>query len=59
MESLTADFNQFSRTRAKTFLNVPHVQKSLKSFGVFFKVNIWQLVHSLCGDNKVVPFHLC
>ena len=43
MENLTPDFNQFSRTRAKTFLNVPHVQKSLKSFGVFFKVNIRQL----------------
>ena len=47
MENLIADFTQFSRTRAKTFLNFPHVQKFLKSFGVFFKVNVWQLVFTL------------
>ena len=36
MENLVADFVQFSRARAKTFLNFPHFQRSFKSFGIFF-----------------------
>ena len=36
MEKLIADFVQFSRVRAKSFLNLPHFLRSLKSFGILF-----------------------